>query len=143
MVLHAEDGQSLVPQAFKGLIVEVDMAELDVGGQSGGSTAKPWFWVVISILPVCSLRTGWLAPRWPNLSLNVLPPNAWPRIWWPEADAEDGDARATRRPCESESRSVWIASASATGIAGAIGEKNAVWLMLEDRLGGHRCREPP
>ena len=34
-----------------------------------GLTAKPWFWLVISTLPVMRLRTGWLAPRWPNLSL--------------------------------------------------------------------------
>ena len=26
---------------------------------------------------------GGCAPRWPNFSLNVLPPSARPRIWWP------------------------------------------------------------
>lgn len=26
---------------------------------------------------------GWLPPWWPNLSLKVLPPKAWPRIWCP------------------------------------------------------------
>ena len=33
------------------------------------STAKPWFWLVISTLPVARSFTGWLAPRWPRSSL--------------------------------------------------------------------------
>jgi hypothetical protein len=33
------------------------------------STAKPWFWLVISTLPVVRSMTGWLPPWWPNLSL--------------------------------------------------------------------------
>ena len=36
VVLHAEDGQALVPHALEGLIVQVDVAELDVGGKRGG-----------------------------------------------------------------------------------------------------------
>ena len=35
------------------------------------------------IVPVESWRMGWLPPWWPNFSLKVLPPHAWPRIWWP------------------------------------------------------------
>ena len=33
------------------------------------STAKPWFWEVMSTLPVRRSCTGWFAPRWPNFSL--------------------------------------------------------------------------
>ena len=36
MVLDAEDRQPRVPEAFEGLVVEVDVARLDVGGQGGG-----------------------------------------------------------------------------------------------------------
>ena len=35
----------------------------------GPSTAKPWFWLVISTIPVVRSLTGWLAPWWPNGSL--------------------------------------------------------------------------
>ena len=33
--------------------------------------------------PVATSCTGWLAPRWPNLSLKVPAPNARPSTWWP------------------------------------------------------------
>ncbi|OLT26192.1 hypothetical protein BJF82_03740 [Kytococcus sp. CUA-901] len=36
---------------------------------SGASTANPWFWAVISTLPVVRSMTGWLMPRWPKSSL--------------------------------------------------------------------------
>ena len=39
------------------------------GSPPGPSTAKPWFWEVMSIRPPASSLTGWLAPRWPNGSL--------------------------------------------------------------------------
>ena len=38
-------------------------------GRDVSSTAKPWFWLVISTRPVASSFTGWFAPRWPILSL--------------------------------------------------------------------------
>ena len=98
VVLDAEDRQAGVAEPFEGLVVEVDVAGLDVGGRVAGSTAKPWFWVVISTLPVRSLRTGWLAPRWPNLSLKVLRAEGLAEELVAQADAEDRDARATRRP---------------------------------------------
>ena len=34
VILDAEDGQACVPQSFQGLIVQVDVAGLDVGGQA-------------------------------------------------------------------------------------------------------------
>ena len=36
VILDAEDRQPLVPQPFEGLVVQVDVAGLDVGGQRGG-----------------------------------------------------------------------------------------------------------
>ena len=47
------------------------------------STTKPWFWLVISIRPEAWSRTGWLAPRWPNLSFHVSAPAASANSWWP------------------------------------------------------------
>ena len=52
-------------------------------GRVASSTAKPWFWAVISTRLVSRSSTGWFAPRWPNFSLKVLAPNAWPSSWWP------------------------------------------------------------
>ena len=46
-------------------------------------TAKPWFWLVMMTWPVRLSWTGWLDPRWPNLSLKVSPPMASERSWWP------------------------------------------------------------
>jgi hypothetical protein len=39
--------------------------------------------------------TGWLAPRWPNFSLNVSPPIARPRIWCPRQMPNTGTFDAT------------------------------------------------
>ena len=80
MILHAEHRPRAVTQPFDGAVVQVEVRDLDVGRQRAGSTAKPWFCDVISTLPVSSYFTGWFAPRWPNFSLNVLPPSARPRI---------------------------------------------------------------
>ena len=52
-------------------------------GSDFGHDAKPWFWLVISTLPVVRSLTGWLAPRWPRAILSVLPPSASASIWWP------------------------------------------------------------
>ena len=40
--------------------------------------------------PVRRSLTGWLAPRWPNLSLKVLEAERLRQELVPEADAEDG-----------------------------------------------------
>ena len=71
-------------QPLDGAVVEVDVGQLggaEVGlpadrlswsmvrAPSGPSTAKPWFWLVISVRPVVRSLTGWLAPWWPNASL--------------------------------------------------------------------------
>ena len=52
-------------------------------GSVAGSTAKPWFWLVISTCPVSRSSTGWLAPWWPNFIFTVAAPDASPRSWWP------------------------------------------------------------
>src|SRR4029434_62619 len=52
-------------------------------GSVAGSTANPWFWLVIRTWPVSRSRTGWWAPWWPNFILRVLPPTARPSNWWP------------------------------------------------------------
>ena len=46
-------------------------------------TAKPWFCEVIAMRSVRRSLTGWLAPRWPNGSLNVSSPTARESSWWP------------------------------------------------------------
>ena len=89
VVLHAEQRAAPVPHPLEGLVVEVDVRRLP--GRAAASsmrTAKPWFCVVISTLLVRWLSTGWLAPRWPNFSLNVLPPRARPQQLVAQADAE-------------------------------------------------------
>ena len=52
-------------------------------GKDSASTAKPWFCVVISTLPVSRSNTGWFTPRCPNFNLNVLAPQASDNNWWP------------------------------------------------------------
>ena len=70
VILHAEDRMAAVAEAFERLVVQIHVGDFDVVGLSeSGSTAKPWLCDVISTFRVSSLRTGWLAPRWPNFSL--------------------------------------------------------------------------
>ena len=41
VVLHAEERQGAVAEAFEGIVVEVDVGEVDLGGvMESGSTAK-------------------------------------------------------------------------------------------------------
>ena len=61
-----------------------------------GATAKPWFWLVTSTRPLRRSSTGWLAPRWPNGSLNVSWPVARPSSWWPRQIPSTG-TRPSRR----------------------------------------------
>ncbi len=63
----------------------------------GGRTAKPWFWEVMSIFPVSRSLTGWLAPRWPNGSLNVSRPTARQSSWWPRQMPTTGFLPTTPR----------------------------------------------
>ena len=48
------------------------------------STPNPWFWLVISILPLLIFFTGWLIPLCPNFSLKVEAPKARAKIWCPK-----------------------------------------------------------
>ena len=41
MILHAEDRQMFVPHPFQGLVVQVDMSDLDVGGKRRRVDRKP------------------------------------------------------------------------------------------------------
>ena len=41
MILHGDDWQPLVTESFEGLVVEVDVAGLDVGRQGGRIDGEP------------------------------------------------------------------------------------------------------
>jgi hypothetical protein len=59
VVLHAEERQRFVAQAFERLVVQVNVGQVDLAElMESGSTAKLWLWAVISTLPVALLRTG-------------------------------------------------------------------------------------
>ena len=83
MVLHRKNRERRVAQAFDRVVVEIDLGDfrarfferVRVGGET----------VVLrgETLPVSRFFTGWLPPRWPNLSLNVVPPSACVIIWCP------------------------------------------------------------
>jgi len=47
-------------------------------GSVPGSTAKPWFWLVTTTVPVPRLSPGGLAPWWPNFIFRVFAPEASP-----------------------------------------------------------------
>ena len=60
-------------------------------------TANPWFWDVIAIRPVRRSLTGWLAPRWPNGSLNVSSPAARDSSWCPRQMPNTGFSAISER----------------------------------------------
>ena len=97
MILHAEDRLRLVFRVPRRVPSRrFTVRDLDVGrAATPDRPQKPWFCDVISILPVDSCFTGWLAPRWPNFSLNVDPPIASPRIWCPRQMPNTGTFEAT------------------------------------------------
>jgi hypothetical protein len=59
VILHAEQRQIPMPQAFQSLVVQVDVRQLDFAlASESGSTAKLWLCAVISIFPVFNCFTG-------------------------------------------------------------------------------------
>ena len=55
VILHAEQRQVPMAQAFQRFVVQVDVREFDFApGRESGSTAKLWLCAVISILPESS-----------------------------------------------------------------------------------------
>ena len=80
VVLHGECGDVHALQAFDHVVVQIDVGDEHLAVLAvfkrrvdlladRASTAKPWLWAVTSTLPVVRSLTGWLMPRWPNLSL--------------------------------------------------------------------------
>src|SRR5439155_11726861 len=69
------------------------------------ATAKPWFWTVTRTRPLRRSRTGWLAPRCPNGSLNVSSPSARPSNWCPRQMPKSGT-----RPSSSQTVSIGLSS---------------------------------
>ena len=95
------------------------------------STAKLWFWLVISTVPVASRRTGWLPPWWPNGSLKVVGAEGGGEQLVAEADAED------RHLAEQLADASDGVAGDRGRVAGAVREEHAVGLAGED-LGGRR-----
>ncbi len=56
-----------------------------------GSTAKLWFWLVISTRPVPRCCTGWLPPWWPNGIFTRVGADGPAQQLVAEADPEDGN----------------------------------------------------
>ena len=83
-------GQRLVPHAFERVVVEVDVRRLDVArAASSGSTAKPWFCVVISTLPGPLVQHRLVGAAVAELELERLRPERQAEQLMAEADAED------------------------------------------------------
>ena len=105
-------------------------------GSVVGSTAKPWFCVVISTCPVSSFSTGWFAPRWPNFSLNVFAPSARPSSWWPRQMPKIGFL-----PMQVLHGVDGVADRGR--VAGAVREEDAVGLVRAAPRRPSRCRARP
>src|SRR3954462_9504541 len=110
----------------------------------GPTTAKPWFCEVISMRPVSRSLTGWLAPRWPNGSLNVSRPTARESSWGPRQIPETG-----RGPMDPRSRvgadelAQRVDDVLERGrVAGAVGEEDRVRRVGDElpRAGGARVQ---
>ena len=56
------------------------------------STAKLWFWLVISITPDARFFTGWFPPWCPNAILETSAPTASESSWWPRQMPKIGTA---------------------------------------------------
>ena len=106
-------------------------------GRLSGSTTKPWFWLVISTLPVARSLTGWLAPRWPRAILAVRPPSASASNLVAEADAEDRLAGGDQFPQHRHR-----IFAGRRRIAGAVRQKDAVGPVAQHVLGRWRSPAP-
>ena len=94
-------------------------------GSVAGSTAKPWFWLVITTCPVSRSFTGWFAPWWPNFIFTVFAPEASPISWWPRQMPNTG-----MRVRVEDFADRLDGVVAGLGIARAVGQENAVRLQL-------------
>ena len=82
VVLHRKDAVLGALHALGRAVEQVYVRQPEAGGvrvspvpfSDSVSTAKLWFWLVISIRPVSRFFTGWFPPRWPNFIFTVLAP---------------------------------------------------------------------
>ena len=73
-------------------------------GRLSSTTAKPWFWLVISTLPVERSLTGWLAPAMAGCHLEGFAAQGQGQHLMSETDAEQGQFRHPARPGSSVRR---------------------------------------
>ena len=123
MVLHAEDRQALVPQALERLIVEVDVAQLDVGWKSGGIDREAMILGGDLDLAGRLVADRVVGAAVAELELEGLAAEGLAENLVPEADAEDRESLATRRRCESRSAAPGLLRTSAPGSPGPFDRK--------------------
>ena len=87
---------------------------------------------MIAIRPVRRSLTGWLAPRWPNGSLNVSRPAARESSWWPRQMPNTGLVVEQRADVVDD-------VVQRRGVAGAGDEEEAVGVARQQLLGGASC----
>ena len=123
VVLDAEDRQPLVPQALEGLVVQVDVAGLDVGGQRGRIDGE-----AVVLGGDLDLAGSLVADRVIGAAVAELELEGLAA----EGLAEESDGpgrcrrsgcRATRRPCGSGSGASAVASDEAPGSPGPLERK--------------------
>ena len=123
MVLDAEDRQARVAQAFEGLSLRLTWLGSTSAGRVAGSTAKPWFWVVISTLPVALVADRVVGAAVAELELEGLARRRPGRGAGGPGRCRRSACRATRRPCGSGCGGSPIASPRAAGSPGPLERK--------------------
>ena len=135
VILHAERGAVGQLQAAEAAVEQADVGGPGIAGRLSASTAKPWFRLVISTRPSARRLTGWLAPRWPWCIFEVRAPTARPSNWWPRQ--MPNERLAGLQHLRDHRHRIFPGRG---GIAGAVGEEEAVGLvrhhLIEGRRGG-------
>ena len=106
VALEAERRPVGARDALQAAVEQRDVRDAHVrAAASPASTAKPWFWLVISTWPVSRSCTGWFAPWWPNFIFSVVAPDGEAEQLVAEADAEHRHAARRRARGSPRSRS--------------------------------------
>ena len=140
VILNAEDRQALVPQALEGLIVEVDVARLDVGGQRRRVDGE-----AVVLGGDLDLAGRLVADRVigaavAELELEGLGAEGLAEELMAQADPEDRDATRFGGGADQRPQRGRRPRSSGRGSPGPLEMKIPSGSAVEDRLGGRRAR---
>src|SRR5262249_31290197 len=126
------------PEPFKGLVVEIDVADLDVLRKGLGVDSEPM--ILRGDLDLAALLVSDRMVRAVVAELELERPTSerLPQELMTQTDPENGDSARLGGTSDQRSKRLGLLN-ERPRVAGSIGDKDSIGLMVEDRPGGCRA----